>query len=79
MGLEPTTFGLKVPTLADRLTAWLEHLGVLATHRLATRAAASRQTLPHEMRQLARLAIPEPMPPMIPAYRDPSVGRLPLD
>ncbi|MDO4900857.1 hypothetical protein [Actinomyces sp.] len=61
------------------MIAWLEHIGVLATHRIATRAAASRQSLPHEVRKLGQLAIPDPTPPMIPAYRDPAVGRLPLD
>ncbi|QHO90272.1 hypothetical protein CWT12_01475 [Actinomyces sp. 432] len=81
MGLEPTTFGLKVrtPGLAHLLIAWLEHISVLTTHWLCTRAAASRQSLPHELRGLARLTVPEPAPPMIPAHRDPSVGRLPLD
>ncbi len=81
VGLEPTTFGLKAPapSLADRLTTWVEHIGVHATHWLATRAAASRQTLPDEARKLGQLAIPDPTPPMIPAYRDPATGRLPLD
>ena len=62
VGLEPTTFGLKV---RRPVIVWIEYIGVLATHWLTTRATVSRQSLPHQLAQLA--------------YHDPTAARLPLD
>ena len=62
VGLEPTTFGLKV---RRPVIVWIEYIGVLATHWLTMRATVSRQSLPHQLAQLA--------------YHDPTAARLPLD
>ena len=62
VGLEPTTFGLKV---RRPVIVWIEYIGVLATHWLTMRAIVSRQSLPHQLAQLA--------------YHDPTAARLPLD